>query len=125
MNTEPRLITLPTLDHGDVTLPEPSWCIGHADHRPDTYRVDLAHNTPVVPLTVRGRTIGRAVITQAPCAELSTREIQASVVLSYEGIDGFDPAGLYDFAAELDTHADRLRALADELTAILTGGTHR
>src|ERR1051325_5259239 len=27
-------VTLPTEDHGDVTLEEPSWCAGHADHGP-------------------------------------------------------------------------------------------
>ncbi|MGW5215135.1 DUF6907 domain-containing protein [Streptomyces sp. NPDC004051] len=122
-STEPRTVTLATIDHGDVTLPEPSWCVGHADHRPDTYRTDIAHNAPEIALTVHGRTIGHAVVSQAPCAERSTREIQAFVVLSYEGAGGFDPAGLYDFAAELDTHADRLRDLADQLAVIVTEET--
>ncbi|MFA3877558.1 hypothetical protein ABS735_28430 [Streptomyces sp. MMCC 100] len=118
MSTEPRTVTLTTLDHGNVTIPEPSWCRGHDDHHPRTYRTDLTHNTPDVPLTARGRSIGDAGISQAPCAERSTRDVQAHVVLSFESVGGFDPAGLYDFAAELDTHADRLRDLADELTRL-------
>lgn len=124
MNRFPLTVTLSTIDHGDVTVLEPAWCAGHADHRPE-YRVDITHTSPKVPLTFRGRTLGEAVISQAPGAERGTRDIQASVVLSYEGAGGLDPAGLYDLAAELDTHADRLRDLADQLAAIVAGGEPR
>jgi hypothetical protein len=120
--TEPRTVTLATRDHGEVVLPEPNWCRGHADHRPDTYRADITHYAPQVDLRHRGRTIGFAAIAQAPCAERSTRNIRGYVVLSYESADGFDPAGLYDLAAELDMHADRLRDLADQLAVTLGGG---
>jgi hypothetical protein len=118
-------VTLVTVDHGPVTLPEPAWCDGHDGHQPDAYRVDLTHSSPVVPLTFRGRRIGRAVISQAPCAERGTRDVQAFVGLSYESAHGFDPSGLYDLAASLNGNADRLRNLADQLAAILAGGEAR
>lgn len=126
MSTLPPTITLPTRDHGPVTIPEPSWCVGHADHRPDTYRADLSHDGPTLSLTFCGQPIGHAVISQAPCAELGTRDVLASVVLDFEGVPGgFTPAGLYDFAAALDSSADRFRDLADELAEILAGGEDR
>ena len=68
MNTEPRTVTLATADHGNVTLPEPSWCVGHADHRPDTFRVDLAHAGPVHRLTHNGALLWTVLLGQAPCA---------------------------------------------------------
>ncbi|MFF0136747.1 DUF6907 domain-containing protein [Streptomyces sp. NPDC005227] len=119
----PRTVTLATVDHGDVTLTCPAWCNGHAGHRPDTYRADITHNAAQVDLTHRGRTVGLAVISQSPFAERSTRDIRASVVLSFEsGPGGFDAVVLYDLAAELDGHADTLRAVADQLDTLTAGG---
>jgi hypothetical protein len=114
-----RTVTLPTLDHGDVTLPEPDWCVGHADHRPDTYRTDVCHDGPKTVLTLDGHPVGEAFVSQAPLAERGTREIQAFLSLHYGEDYGRSPAQLYDLAATLDTHADQLRGLADQLTRIL------
>ncbi|WP_326583322.1 hypothetical protein OG889_32735 [Streptomyces sp. NBC_00481] len=117
-----RTVTLLTIDHGSVTLPEPSWCTGHADHRPDTHRADILHTGPTHRLTHNGQPLGRALIFQAPCSELTTSAVQASVVLDFEPHRGFDAVGLYDLAASLDAAADRLRGLADQLHAVLAGG---
>jgi hypothetical protein len=48
--------------------------------------------------------------------------VQASVVLTFEPRRGYDPTDLYCLAVALDSYADRLRDLADELAAILAGG---
>ncbi|MFD9442677.1 DUF6907 domain-containing protein [Streptomyces sp. NPDC060006] len=120
--SEPRTVTLPTRDAGEVTLPEPSWCTGHADHRPDAYRADLTHYGPRVDFTLCGRTIGFAQLAQAPCSERASRAVEMDVALSYEPVGGLTPAGLYDLAADMDTHADRLRDLAAQLDALLAGG---
>ncbi|MEU0343157.1 hypothetical protein ABZ092_30465 [Streptomyces bobili] len=123
--TEPRTVTLPTTDHGPVTLPEPSWCHGHAHHDPHSVRADLTHTSPQHPLTFHGRQLGYAVIAHAPYGELGHREIRAAVTISIEpDPDGLTPAGLYDLAAALDTSADQLRDVGDQLHAILgeTGG---
>lgn len=122
MSTEPRIITLPTLDSGNVTLPEPTWCVGHDDHRPDTHRTDLSHDGAKVPLLLDGRPVGDLLISQAPCADPGPREPQGFVWIRYGEDYGRSPAQLYDLAAALDTHADQIRALADELAAILAGG---
>ncbi|MER7974945.1 hypothetical protein ABTX35_39075 [Streptomyces sp. NPDC096080] len=121
MNTTPRTVTLATLDAGEVTLPEPSWCAGHADHRPDTYRVDLSHDSEPTVLTLDGYPAGELMISQAPFSEAGPRSPRGFLALSYGQDRPRDPAELYDLAAVLESHADALRALADRLHAILSG----
>lgn len=117
--TEPRTVTVPTIDHGPVTLTEPSWCAGH-DPAPQ-YRIDLFHRGPAHTLTFRGKQIARASLVQAPFAAPANRLTEASATLVLEGAT-LDPVGLYDLAAALDRHADQLRDLADQMHAILAGG---
>jgi hypothetical protein len=122
VSTEPRTVTLPTLDAGDITLPEPVWCAGHADHRPDTYRADLTHYGPEHRLTFNGEELFRLILAQAPLSEPASRAVVAYVEESgYTG--SLTPAGLYDLAAALEGAADQMRAFADQLTALLTGGS--
>ena len=120
MSTGPRTITLPTADHGPVTLSEPRWCRGHADHRPDTYLTDLTHYGHEHRLTFNGQELFRIMLTQTPCAERMSREACAYVEeAGYTG--SLDPAGLYDLAAALDGAADNMREFADRLAVILDG----
>lgn len=116
--TEPRTITLATTDHGDVVLPEPSWCAGHADHLPEE-RADLAHSGEDVVLQFRGQPLAYAALDQAPFAEHAPRDVQVSVSLTGTAMDARE---VYELAAALDRYADQLRDLADELAAILAGG---
>jgi len=114
-----RTVTLPTLDHGDVTLPEPSWCAGHADHRPDTYRVDLDHKGEEYLLRHNGELLWTAFLGEAPFA---TRPEHRGIGLYVEQgsyARTLDPTALYSLAAALDTHADLLRTLADDLVRVL------
>ncbi|MFF0104518.1 DUF6907 domain-containing protein [Streptomyces hirsutus] len=126
MSTEPRTVTLPTIDHGDVTIPEPSWCIGHADYRPE-YRADILHRGPDVTLTFRGHHITDACIVQGPFSTINIPELCSSTPgVSISVIARtLDPVGLHELAAVLDGYADRLRDLADELSAVLAGGEGR
>lgn len=122
MSTEPRTVTLATLDHGDVTLPEPSWCRGHAGHRPDSYRCDLTHYSEETVLAHQGAKVFRVMLTQAPYAS-QPPDPAVCVYVEECGFTGsLDPVGLYDLAATLDAHADRLRDYADQLAAILDRG---
>lgn len=121
MNTEPRTVTLPTEDHGNVTLPEPTWCAGHPNPQPQ-YRTDLTHYGPEHRLTFNGSELFRLMLAQSPLAEQTSRDVCAYVEQTgYTG--SLDPAGLYDLAAALDSAADQLRVLADQLAAVLAGGT--
>lgn len=116
--TEPRTITLPTEDHGDVTVPEPPWCVGHQT-TPGDLRADILHQGEDVALVFHGDDIGDASLVEAPFAELPGGGLGVSVSLLGRTLD---PVQLYDFAATLDTYADRLRDLADQLHTLLAGG---
>lgn len=120
MSSEPRTITLRTADHGDVTFTCPAWCV--ARHEPHGYRADILHAGEDVALVFRGHDIGDASLVQSPYAELPGGGLGVSVSLLGQTLD---PVELYDFAATLDTHADQLRDLADQLDAILAGGEGR
>lgn len=120
--TEPRTVTLPTEDAGDITLPEPSWCAGHADHRPDTYRVDLDHKGPEHRLTHHGELLWTVFLGQAPFASRPEQRTTGVFVEQASYARTLNPTQLYDLAATLDGHADRLRELADQLAEILGGG---
>ncbi|WP_217553104.1 hypothetical protein [Streptomyces sp. GbtcB6] len=124
MSTEPRTITLATSDHGPVTLEEPSWCSGHADHDPEMLRADLIHVGPLAECVYLGRNLLAAEIVQSPFATSSVPELGGRTA----GVSVFPlgktltPVQLYDLAATLDTYADRLRDMADQLARILDGG---
>lgn len=122
MSTEPRAITLPTEDAGDVTLPEPSWCVGHADHRPDTYRVDLDHKGLEHRLTHNGDLLWSAFIGEAPFASRPETRGPGLFIEEASFARTLGPAEVYDLAATFEAHADRLRELADQLADILGGG---
>ncbi|MFI6662495.1 DUF6907 domain-containing protein [Streptomyces sp. NPDC050523] len=124
MSGEPSAITLTTSDRGDVTLDEPAWCQGHAHHDPETLHADLIHAGAAVELTHLGRSLLLAQLVQSPYAT-------ASDVLLGGPVPGvsvwplgltLDPVQIYGLAAGLDGYADRLRDLADQLTALLSGG---
>lgn len=125
--TAPRTITLPTADHGNVTLPCPQWCVGHADHRPDTHRADIHHSGPDIVLAFHGAELFTACLVQSPYATLSTPELggRTTGVSVYPPGRTLDPVQLYSLAAALDGYADQLRDLADQLAAILAGGEAR
>ena len=122
--SEPRTVTLPTVDHGNVTLPEPSWCAGHAHHDPETARVDLIHAGPVIDCTHLGTELFSAELVQAPYATAGTPQHlggrTAGVSVHPLGRT-LTPTEVYSLAARLDAYSDQLRDLADQLTPILGG----
>ena len=65
-----RTVILQTLDHGEITVPEPAWCIGHDDDLVG-HLADITHNGPVITADVLTARYGRtpfleARLTQAP-----------------------------------------------------------
>ncbi|MEU0671584.1 hypothetical protein ABZ330_01590 [Streptomyces sp. NPDC006172] len=118
-----RTIVLPTIDHGDVTLPEPSWCAGHTHHDPQSARADLMHAGPTVDCTHLGTTLFSAEIVQSPYAQPGPPHLGGRTpgVSVHPLGKTLTPAGLYSLAARLDSYADQLRDLADRLTAIHAG----
>ncbi|MEE1763683.1 DUF6907 domain-containing protein [Streptomyces sp. SP18BB07] len=122
--TGTRTITLLTVDHGLVTLDEPAWCVGHTDHRPETHRADILHKGPDVELTFRGGEVLVACLAQSPYATLADSELGGPTigVSVYPPGRTLPPVGLYQLAASLDSYADQIRGLAEQLTRILAGG---
>jgi hypothetical protein len=124
MSTEPRTVTLPTLDHGEVTLPEPSWCAGHETH--PQYRVDIIHVGPDEPLALPTR---RGPVTHLTTA-LEVRPYACDPFLQqpFVGVEiGGDwyPTGLPGLEAmadRLEAHAEVLRERARQLAVLLAGG---
>ncbi|MGW2292299.1 DUF6907 domain-containing protein [Streptomyces phaeochromogenes] len=120
----PRTVTVSTVDHGPVTLPEPSWCMGH--HEDGGSRVDIQHEGLETTLTLPTRS--------GPVAHLTaTLESRPFVddpflrgVFVNVGIDGdtypTGLAGLDVMADALTAQADALRDRARELAVILAGG---
>ncbi|WP_405677302.1 hypothetical protein OG292_22480 [Streptomyces sp. NBC_01511] len=112
-----RTVTLPTSDYGPVTLPEPSWCIGHEDQAPGQ-RADILHTGPERTATFRGHQLAAAGLVQSPYALLpSGRLIGVSVQHTGLGLT-LAPGGVDQLAAVLVEHAVQLRALARQLTVL-------
>ncbi|MFK0225881.1 DUF6907 domain-containing protein [Streptomyces sp. NPDC090303] len=109
-----RTITLATLDHGTVTVPEPGWCTGHADHRP-CHLVDLTHTGSEHRFAFDGDDLLVAMFSQHPHA---TQQRTGVLVEQTGWARTLDYAGLRQLAAALTVHAMHLRTLADQLAAI-------
>lgn len=114
-----NLATIPTLDHGDVTVPEPAWCIGHAD-QPRGYRIDLTHSGPELRIGPAGEPLFTALVTQHP---FSSGSRETSLYVEDLDITGnYSPAELDELAAGLVEAAAQLRHQARWLS-VLRGGT--
>lgn len=111
----PRTVTVPTTDHGDVTMPEPAWCVGHAGLRPEC-RVDLNHLGPEHQLGPVGSPLFVALLSQYPFG--SSRCKTGLYVEPLAVPRTHDPADLDELAASLVESAAQLRHLARELAAL-------
>jgi hypothetical protein len=109
-----RTVTLVTTDHGPVTLPEPSWCLGHADHVP-CERVDLTHTGTEHHFSFEGDDLFVAMLSQDPHAVDPERQVPGVFVEQTDYSATLDYRQLRQLAAALTVHALRLRALADQL----------
>ncbi|MEU7048044.1 DUF6907 domain-containing protein [Streptomyces eurythermus] len=115
--TAPRTVTVHTLDHGDVVVPEPSWCVNHDPF--DGHREDFTHYGAEQPLHFRGELLWVAMLVQAPFS----RSPHVGVYVEQTGYAGtLDAAGLRELADTQAVHAEQLRRLASELDAQQNGG---
>ncbi|MEU6344465.1 hypothetical protein ABZ883_26355 [Streptomyces sp. NPDC046977] len=123
---KPITVTIPTCDHGDVTIDEPMWCAG--DHPAGGYRVDITHRGPEMVLDVltsRGRPrLLSLALESRPFTELPPG---TSVFVNVGISDDFYPhtvADLHRLAETLMLHASRVRYMAGRL-AIQLGEDQR
>ncbi|QXE36958.1 hypothetical protein KQY30_24860 [Streptomyces sp. GMY02] len=123
--SHPRTVTIETLDHGQITIPEPDWCTGHDG--PPQYRVDITHDGPDIPFnmtTSRGQVTSMiAALSQHPFSELPHpgRTVHMWVEIAGGGHPS-NPQQLRQIAAALTSHAFHLRTLANQLTELLAAG---
>lgn len=117
----PRTVTVHTADHGDVTLPEPTWCLGEHAEQNGGHRADISHDGPEMALEFEGRELLSAGLVAYPFAERLARGPVAAVDLGGDW-HSLDADGLRALAARLVVHAGRLRDLASELAALERAG---
>ncbi|MCX5338117.1 hypothetical protein [Streptomyces sp. NBC_00140] len=115
--SDPRTVTVSTLDHGPVTLPEPFWCVGF--HPPGGYKADIAHYGQEIALTAETSCHGEvrvlaASLYQGPFSEHETRNV--AVAVEFGDFDTTD-------AHSLD--AGELAGLADAMVAFAVGPLHQ
>lgn len=112
-------VTLQTLDHGEITIPEPRWCQGH-DGEQIVQRVDVTHVGPAVAAEFAGVEFLPARISWAPFSELQPEPYP---VVDVEEFPAMDPAQLRELAAEVGLHAGRLYSKANELDRLRREGS--
>lgn len=119
---QPSYVTIRTSDFGAVTIPEPSWCIGH-DQQQGWRRIDITHSGPTQELTLPIGTCRVANLTTV----LESRPFVSDpflrqVFVSVE-VDGYSyatgPTGLEAMADALTEQADQLREQARQLATLL------
>ncbi|MFF4448943.1 DUF6907 domain-containing protein [Streptomyces sp. NPDC001502] len=116
--TAARTVTVPTLDHGPVTIPEPSWCTGHAGP-PDVFG-DVHHTGPEHVVRYGDGIALRAELVAFPYGETP---VPASVHVELHVPDvTLDPPGLEGLATVLVEQAAELRRLALRLAVLRAGG---
>ncbi|MGW7657222.1 DUF6907 domain-containing protein [Streptomyces tendae] len=118
-----RTVTVPTCDHGPVTVWEPDWCTGsETEHQPGGYRVDITHASPVYELTVptsRGTPVVlRACFEQRPFTEHPPSHVPFMNVEMDGDWHPHSSDDLRRLSESLTAHADRLGELADRLDGL-------
>ncbi|MCY0962785.1 DUF6907 domain-containing protein [Streptomyces sp. H27-H5] len=110
---------MPTLDAGAVTVPEPSWCAGHAAE-PLDYRADIHHAAPEHIVEYDMQALLSAELVEYPFGQ---HPVPPSVHIEIT-IPGatMDPRGLEALAAVLTKQAAELRRLALRLAVLRAGG---
>jgi hypothetical protein len=108
---EPRhadgTVTLQTEDRGEVTVPEPVWCIGHEGDSIGHF-ADIGHTGPPVALEFDGRQLMAARLSWGPSSE-------PHPVVDVDDLPhGLDPQETRELAARAGLYAGELYRLANE-----------
>ncbi|MGW3330270.1 DUF6907 domain-containing protein [Streptomyces rubiginosohelvolus] len=117
MSTQ-RTVTVQTTDQGPVTVPEPSWCVGHAEQPVDAL-VDLGHRSTEHPLGRPTDPVGIALVSQYPHGN-GPRDIGLFVEQTALAIT-LDPDAVRELADDYETAAAQLRRLADWVRILQAG----
>ncbi|MFD5874035.1 DUF6907 domain-containing protein [Streptomyces sp. NPDC060322] len=123
--TGPRIILVPTADHGDVEVTEPDWCT--ADHTFEGYREDIEHSGAVTYLVIPTECHGPASALPVGFVwrPFSPTDTLIKAAIELDAWHEFDPAGLGRAADALVEHATTLRVYARQLSALCAKGGGR
>ncbi|MFJ8783161.1 DUF6907 domain-containing protein [Streptomyces sp. NPDC102476] len=113
--SDPRMVTVDTIDAGPVTLPEPFWCGGF--HPAGGYRADIAHQGQELALVVDTPCHGElrmlsAALYQGPFSEHETTDVVVAVEFGEDNTESHT-LGSQDLAA-----------VADAMVAFAVGPLH-
>lgn len=100
------MVTVHTADHGDVTIPEPPWCIG--PHPAEGYREDIEHQGETIRLAVDTACHGEIEVLNASLFQrpFSTHgPTQPMVTVELDDWHEFDAVKLAGFADALVSFA--------------------
>ncbi|MFE9602021.1 DUF6907 domain-containing protein [Streptomyces hokutonensis] len=119
-------VTLQTLDRGEVTLPEPSWCTGHEGELVGPLS-EVSHDGPEISAFVAAGRLGevllmRANLTHAPYLEIEP-EPHPLVYVEAQEAASFDADGLRALVATGRAYLNRLEALAGQLDELAEEGS--
>ncbi|MFI9063231.1 DUF6907 domain-containing protein [Streptomyces sp. NPDC053429] len=117
--TGTRTVTVHTLDHGPVTVPEPAWCTGHPAELAE-YRDDIHHTGPEHVVDYDAQALLTAQLVEFPFG-LHPVAPSLHVDVTIPGAT-LDPPALEDLAAILTEQAAELRRLALRLAVLRAGG---
>ena len=113
------MVTVQTGDHGDVAVPEPSWCTGV--HETEAYREDIEHQGVAHVAAIETPCHGPVPVLSVSLAQRPFSAIDGRVhaVLKVdEDWHELNAAGLDAAAGLLVEHASTLRKLARELSVL-------
>ena len=120
MSTEPRTAIVTVFVHKPLEIDEPDWCTGHPADALAEYKVDISHDGPEHVIAPGDREMFRALLTQAP---FSSKDRTIGLYIEVADLTGtHTPDEVEQLAADLEAAATELRALGQQLAAILAGG---
>ncbi|WP_367324793.1 hypothetical protein [Streptomyces sp. HUAS ZL42] len=111
-------VQLLTLDHGEILVDEPAWCVGH-DGEQVVQRADIVHKGRPIAAEHEGVEFLKARISWGPFGELQPEPYPVADVEEFHAMDG---AQLRELAAETALHAGRLYTLANQLDRLQREG---
>ncbi|MFC7973915.1 DUF6907 domain-containing protein [Streptomyces cinereoruber] len=117
--TGARAVTVVTGDHGDVVVPEPSWCAGL--HAPEGFQADIEHQSEAAPAVLRTACHGLVPVLPVSLAQRPYSAVDRrlyAVVDTGGDFHELDAPALDEAAEELAVHAMRFRSLARTLREV-------
>lgn len=104
-------VTLLTVDRGEVTVPEPEWCVGH-EGDPVSHFADITHTGRPVALGFNGHQLLAARLSWGPFSELQP---EPHPLVDVDDLPhGLDPQETRELAARAGLYAGELYRLANE-----------